>query len=88
MYGLTKQLARELGPHDIRVNAVSPGAVVSDAEARVFGERLAEYSAWVLENQCIKRRIEPGDVAEVVLFLCSDRSGMITGQNVAVDGGW
>jgi NAD(P)-dependent dehydrogenase (short-subunit alcohol dehydrogenase family) len=88
MYGLTKQLARELGPYDIRVNAVSPGAVVSEAEARVFGDKLGEYNDWVLENQCLKHRIEPRHVADVVLFLCSDRSRMITGQNLAIDGGW
>jgi NAD(P)-dependent dehydrogenase (short-subunit alcohol dehydrogenase family) len=88
LYGLTKQLARELGPYDIRVNAVSPGAVVSEAEARVFGDRRAEYHDWVLDNQCLKQRIEPRHVADLVLFLCSERSQMITGQNVAIDGGW
>src|SRR6202008_3519412 len=43
MLGLTKSLARELGPHGIRVNAISPGAVVSDAERRVFGDKLEDY---------------------------------------------
>lgn len=88
MLGLTKSLARELGPWNIRVNAVSPGAVVSDAEARVFGDKLAEYDAWVRENQSIKERIVPHDVAAVVEFICSDGAKMITGQNIAVDGGW
>ena len=71
MLGLTKSLARELGPHGIRVNAVSPGAVVSEAEERVFGERLKQYNDWVLENQSLKSRIEPEDVASLVLFLVS-----------------
>ncbi len=88
MLGLTKSLARELGPFNVRVNAVSPGAVVSDAERRVFADRLAEYNDWILENQCLKQRIQPEDVAELVLFLASDRSRMITGQNFAIDGGW
>lgn len=86
--GLTKSLARELGPFNIRVNAISPGAVVSDAERRVFGDRLEQYNAWILENQSLKERIVASDVADLVVFLASDRSRMITGQNLAVDGGW
>lgn len=86
--GLTKSLARELGPYGIRVNAVAPGAVVSDAEARVFGDRLAEYERWILENQSLKRRIQPESVARLVLFLAGRESDMITGQNIGIDGGW
>ena len=88
MLGLTKSLARDLGVSGIRVNAISPGAVVSEAEQRVFGERLAEYNDWVLENQCLKQRIMPADVAGLVLFLVSPESDMMTGQNVGIDGGW
>jgi len=88
MLGLTKSLARELGPHGIRVNAVSPGAVVSEAEERVFGDRLKEYNDWILANQSLKKRIEPDNVADLVLFLVSPASDMISGQNIAVDGGW
>ncbi len=88
MLGLTKSLARELGPHGICVNAVSPGAVVSEAEERVFGDRLKQYQDWVLENQSIKRRIEPQHVADVVHFLVSPASDLISGQNIAIDGGW
>ncbi|MBN9315308.1 MAG: SDR family oxidoreductase [Devosia sp.] len=88
MLGLTKSLARELGPFNVRVNAVSPGAVVSDAENRVFADRLQQYHDWILENQCLKDRIQAADVADLVVFLASDRSRMITGQNISVDGGW
>lgn len=88
MLGLTKSLARELGPHGIRVNAVSPGAVVSEAEARVFGDRLQQYNDWILENQSLKARIEPRHIADLVLFLVSPASDMISGQNLAIDGGW
>jgi NAD(P)-dependent dehydrogenase (short-subunit alcohol dehydrogenase family) len=88
LLGLTKTLARELGPHGVRVNAVSPGAVVSEAEARVFGDRLKQYNDWILENQCLKSRIQPAAVADLVLFLVSPASDMITGQNIAIDGGW
>ena len=88
MLGLTKGLARELGPHGINVNAIAPGAVRSEAENRVFADRLDEYNDWVLEHQCLKERIEAGDVAELALFLCSDAARMITGQNVQINGGW
>jgi NAD(P)-dependent dehydrogenase (short-subunit alcohol dehydrogenase family) len=88
MLGLTKALARELGPYGINVNAVAPGAVVSEAENRVFADRLQEYNDWVLKNQSVKRRIQPDDVADLVFFLASPASDMISGQNIAVDGGW
>ena len=88
MLGLTKSLARELGPHGIRVNAVSPGAIVSEAEARVFADRLQAYNDWIIENQCLKERIQPKAVADLVIFLASPASDMITGQNIYVDGGW
>ncbi len=88
MLGLTKTLARELGPHGVRVNAVSPGAVVSEAEARVFADRLQQYNDWILENQCLKQRIQPRHVADLVLFLVSPASDLITGQNIQIDGGW
>lgn len=88
MLGLTKGLARELGKHGITVNAISPGAVVSEAENRVFADKLEEYNAWVLERQGLKTRIQPEDVANLAVFLASDAARMISGQNIAIDGGW
>ena len=86
--GLTKGLARELGPHGITVNAIAPGAVVSDAEIRVFADRLEEYSQFILKNQSLKTRILPADVANLAVFLASDAARMISGQNISIDGGW
>lgn len=88
MLGLTKSLARELGPFGVRVNAVAPGAVVSEAEQRVFGDKLQEYDDWILENQSLKERIQPEAVARLVLFLAGGDSDMVTGQNIGIDGGW
>ena len=88
MLGLTKSLARELGPHGVRVNAISPGAVVSEAEERVFGDRLQDYADWIIGNQSLKARIQPDHVAELALFLVSPASDMISGQNIGIDGGW
>ena len=86
--GLTRSLARELGSYEVRVNAISPGAVVSAAEERVWGDRAAEYEEWVLKRQCIPRRIEPRDVAAAVMFLAGDGARMISGHLLEVDGGW
>lgn len=88
MLGLTKALARELGPHGITVNAIAPGAVASDAENRVFADRLEAYNQLILDRQSLKSRILPQDVAHLAVFLASDAARMITGQNIGIDGGW
>jgi NAD(P)-dependent dehydrogenase (short-subunit alcohol dehydrogenase family) len=88
LYGQTKTLARELGRHGVRVNAISPGAIRSQAEERVFADRLQEYNEWVLDRQSLKLRIFPEHVADLVLFLVSPASDMITGQDIRIDGGW
>ncbi|MCP2138484.1 NAD(P)-dependent dehydrogenase (short-subunit alcohol dehydrogenase family) [Rhizobium sp. SLBN-94] len=88
MYGLVKAMSRELGHHGINVNGISPGAVVSDAEWRHFGEKREAYHQWILERQSLKRRIEPVDIANLAIFLSSAQADLITGQNIHCDGGW
>jgi NAD(P)-dependent dehydrogenase (short-subunit alcohol dehydrogenase family) len=88
MLGLTKGLARELGPHGITVNAIAPGAVLSEAENRVFAGRLEGYDRFVLDRQSVKSRILPQDVANLAVFLASEAARMISGQNIGIDGGW
>ena len=54
----------------------------------MFADRLQQYNDWILENQCLKSRIQPDAVADLALFLVSPAADMITGQNIHVDGGW
>ncbi|HKV26204.1 MAG TPA: SDR family NAD(P)-dependent oxidoreductase [Candidatus Acidoferrum sp.] len=84
--GLTRTLAHELGPHNIRVNAVLPGAILTERQEKLWFTD--EYRAEILRNQALKRMILPADVARLVLFLASDDSSAITNQGYIVDGGW
>jgi len=84
--GLTRALARELGPSGIRVNAVSPGAFPTKAE-EINGDPEA-YNAAVTEKQSIKRRGTAAELAAVVSFLVSEDAAFVTGQTINVDGGW
>ena len=82
---LSKSLAREWGPDNIRVNGLSPGWVVTPRQLELWLTREAE-AAW-MEAVAIKRRILPDDIARAALFLAADDSAVITGQNLVVDGG-
>ncbi len=84
--GLTRTLARELGPAGIRVNAISPGAIVTEKQKRLV--YTPEYKAQIMASQALKRDILPDDVARLALFLASDDSSAITSQNYVIDGGW
>jgi NAD(P)-dependent dehydrogenase (short-subunit alcohol dehydrogenase family) len=84
--GLTRTLAHELGPHNIRVNAVLPGAILTERQRKLWFTE--EYVARVLQNQALKRMLTPEEVARLVLFLAADDSSAITNQSYIVDGGW
>jgi NAD(P)-dependent dehydrogenase (short-subunit alcohol dehydrogenase family) len=84
--GLTRTLAHELGPHNIRVNAVLPGAIVTEKQRRLW--YTPEYKAEIMASQALKRDILPDDVARLVLFLAADDSSAITNQSYIIDGGW
>ena len=82
---LTKGLAREWGPDRIRVNALSPGWVITPRQQDLWLTPEAE-AAWS-EQVALKDRILPEDIARAALFLASDDSRMMTGQNLVVDAG-
>jgi NAD(P)-dependent dehydrogenase (short-subunit alcohol dehydrogenase family) len=84
--GLTRTLSRELGGSNIRVNCISPGAIMTERQRRLW--MTPEYLAEIMRSQSIKRELTPEDVAKLVLFLASEDSSAITGQNFVIDGGW
>jgi D-xylose 1-dehydrogenase len=83
--GLTRTLARELGARRIRVNALVPGAIVTDRQTTLHRDPAADQE--FLDAQCLKIRLDPGHVARATLFLAADDSDGMTGQHVLVDGG-
>jgi len=84
--GFTRSLARELEPRRIRVNAVSPGWIMTERQLRQF--ITPAVKRLIKRSQCIPDRIQPPEIAEVVLFLASDASSSITGQEILADRGW
>ena len=85
IHGLTRTLARELGGQGIRVNAVVPGAIVTERQQALWTS--PEQEAAIIDAQCLKFRLAADDVARAVLFLASDESRGITGQSLIVDAG-
>jgi NAD(P)-dependent dehydrogenase (short-subunit alcohol dehydrogenase family) len=84
--GLTRTLSHELGIHNIRVNCILPGAILTERQQRLW---LTEaYKAEILGNQALKRMILPEEVARLILFLASDDSSAITNQSYVIDAGW
>jgi NAD(P)-dependent dehydrogenase (short-subunit alcohol dehydrogenase family) len=83
--GLTRSLARELGPDNIRVTCVVPGNVRTPRQLRWY---TPEGEAEIVEAQCLKGRLAPEDVAAMVLFLASDDARLVTGHEYFVDAGW
>ena len=83
MIGLTKALAKELGPSGIRVNCVAPGVIATKMNAHLSADDLA-----ALEDETPLGRIgSPAEAAEAICFLASDRASFITGQVLRADGG-
>jgi NAD(P)-dependent dehydrogenase (short-subunit alcohol dehydrogenase family) len=84
LVGMTRSLARELGPRMIRVNCLLPGLTMGEATKGIPETRWNEYA----ERTILKRKQQPDDLDGAVAFLLSDDAKFITGQTLAVDGGF
>jgi len=84
--GLTRGLARDLGPHNIRVNTVTPGWVITERQSALWLDEKGEED--IKRNQCLSGKLLPWHLARMVLFLASDDSVMCTAQEFVVDAGW
>ena len=84
--GLTRALARDLGPMNIRVNCIVPGWIMTARQVQLWLTPEGEQE--LLRRQCLKRKLLPADIARVVLFFAADDSSACTSQSYVVDGGW
>jgi D-xylose 1-dehydrogenase len=84
--GLTRALARDLGPNNVRVNSILPGWIMTQRQQDLW--LTPEGEAELMKRQCLKRKLVPDDIARTVLFFSADDSGACTNQSYIVDGGW
>ena len=84
--GMTRSMARELGPENIRVNCVIPGWVMTERQLKTYINETSERQ--IASRQCLQRKIEPADIANMVLYLSADESRCCTSQQFVVDAGW
>lgn len=84
--GLTRSLARDFGPDNIRVNSIAPGWIMTERQLEKWMTPEGEQE--LMQRQCLKRRLAPVEVARVALFLASDEASACTNQSYIVDGGW
>ena len=84
--GLTRGLARDYGAHNIRVNTVTPGWVMTQRQIDLWVDDAAE--AEIKKSQCLPNKLMPQDIAAMVLFLASDDGAMCSSQEFIVDAGW
>ena len=83
--GLTRQLAAEGARDGIRVNAISPGFILTEGTAAVP----QEIRDWMITDlHLLDRPGTPEEIAGLALYLASDESGFVTGADIAIDGGW
>jgi len=84
--GMTRSLARDLGPFNIRVNTIVPGWVMTEKQLRLWVDERGRQE--IARGQCINRPLQPEHIAHMTIFLAADDSAMCTAQDFIVDGGW
>jgi NAD(P)-dependent dehydrogenase (short-subunit alcohol dehydrogenase family) len=84
--GLTRSLARDFGPYNIRVNTLAPGWVMTEKQLRLWVDDASREE--IARGQCINRPLQAMHIASMALFLAADDSAMCTAQDFIVDGGW
>jgi NAD(P)-dependent dehydrogenase (short-subunit alcohol dehydrogenase family) len=84
--GLTRSLARDYGAFGIRVNAVAPGWIMTQRQLEKWVT--PEGEAEIMARQCLKRKLQPVEVARFIVFLASEEASACTSQHYVVDGGW
>jgi NAD(P)-dependent dehydrogenase (short-subunit alcohol dehydrogenase family) len=83
--GMTRGLARDLGPDRIRLNSITPGWIMTQRQIDLW--LTPEAEAELMRAQCLKEKVYPPDIARMVLWLAADDSRLVTAQNFVVDGG-
>jgi NAD(P)-dependent dehydrogenase (short-subunit alcohol dehydrogenase family) len=84
--GLTRGLSHELGKHNIRINTLAPGWIMTERQKSLWVT--PEAIDQLMRDQCLQRTLEPADIARAVLFLASDEASAATNQSFVFDGGW
>ena len=84
--GLTRGLARELGKHNVRINHVSPGWILTKRQLELWAT--PQSLEKLMQDQCLQRQLKPDDIARAVLFFASDEASAATNQTYVFDGGW
>ncbi len=84
--GLTRSLARDYGPDNIRVNAIAPGWIMTQRQIDKW--LTPEGEAELMQRQCLKRKLQPDEIAKFTVFLASEEASACTNQQYVVDGGW
>jgi len=84
--GLTRGLSHQLGEHNIRINSIAPGWIMTKRQKDLWVT--PEALEQLMRDQCLQRTLDPADVARTVLFYASDEASAVTNQSIVVDGGW
>jgi D-xylose 1-dehydrogenase len=84
--GLTRGLARDFGPDNIRVNSIAPGWIMTERQVELWLDEEGERE--LMRRQCLKRKLYPDEMARIALFLAADDSSAMTNQTYIADAGW